>query len=244
MKLKRIIFFDNLTLKNGTPAKTNFSKKRSCIDTKSTTLWRTKCNDSGYSLRKSLKCLVYILKVCSPIRMHFIAPLAIPSYYPIVRVSESAQGPLFGRIERQLVSRAFLDPSRLGEDVAGKNLSFAYSFFSGFHKFWNNPKGPSRCSRQSPETRGTSQKFQRTGAYCDALGWSPEGSWTKETGRTIRRRIKMILPFTNLLRYPTWILGSLRENLVVLLQTQLKRPFGKAEIHTREVCKRRVVNEA
>jgi hypothetical protein len=35
---------------------------------------------------------------------------------------------------------------------------------------------------------------------------------------------------------PTWILGSLRENLEVLLQTQLKRPFGKAEILTPIRC--------
>jgi hypothetical protein len=187
----------------------------------------------------------HILQVGRPIRMNFVTPLSIPPYLAVweVRVSESAQGPLFGRIERQSVSRAFLDPwcHVLSEEVAWR-IDFAYWFSAGViqvpqvtaEKLQPGRESCSDTGYQSEERKVPTFRSFSIVACPQVPPTVPRGSSSTELDtrrhqcRTIRRDLMILATTPTLVRTPR-ILGSLGQDWNPA-QTQLKRPLGKAEI--------------
>jgi len=155
---------------------------------------------------------IHILQVVRPIRMNTETPSGVPPYYPVFefRVSESAQGPLIGRL------RGYLDPSGkiFCEDVAVRILFLPIRFSRGVIQI-RPPSGGSptdqiqvgkycpqpdcfpsqgRVSRRSGNTpkQGPEVSFPRRESYPK----TPEG--------TMRR--DLMNPATTLAEVPTWIL--------------------------------------
>jgi hypothetical protein len=157
--------------------------------------------------------------------MNFVTPLGIPPYLAVweVRVSESAQGPLFGRIERQLVSRAFLDPwcHDLCEEVAWR-IDFAYWFSAGViqvpqvtaEKLQPGRESCSDTGYQSEERKVPTFRSFSIVACPQVPPIVPRGSSSTELDtrrhqcRTMRRDLMILATTPTLVRTP-WILGSL-----------------------------------
>jgi hypothetical protein len=98
-----------------------------------------------------------ILQVVSPIRMNVVVSLSIPLDLMVSeeRVSESAQGPLIGRL------RSYLDPGEVFcEDVAVRILFLPIRFSRGIIQI---PGSACRTSRQTRIESGTPQPPTKVG---------------------------------------------------------------------------------
>jgi hypothetical protein len=100
-----------------------------------------------------------ILEISTPVRMEPVGRSGIPASIPIflMRVSESAQGPLIGRL------RSYLDPSRVFCEKKAGESALAYSFSTGFahgvipfNIVESNPRSP--CGRIPTPARHEIQK--------------------------------------------------------------------------------------
>jgi hypothetical protein len=170
------------------------------------------------------KALAHILEISTEVRVKAVCKPGIPALIPISHfwVSESAQGPLFGRIGRHSVFRAFLDPCSnfLCKEVAWRifSLPICFSrelFQGGFIQNSDTERYQSRLSPRAETNTWNQTRFQRVSRPCDTGSASGRVQdhlviHQDQLSELAMRRDLMILATTPTLVKATWILGSLK----------------------------------